>query len=87
MQYPNRCNAENCASTTVEFEGPCTAEMGNCNCPKTMDKVCGMDDRTYNNECEMKCNNVIMESTENAPAGRSNFFRVLVLETATFLMS
>ena len=36
--------------TTVEFEGPCTAEMGNCKCPKTMDKVCGMDDKTYNNE-------------------------------------
>lgn len=68
MQFINRCIAENCASTTVAFEGPCTSAMGeNCNCPKMRDPVCGMGGTTYNNECEMKCANVIMECEKECP--------------------
>lgn len=44
-QYPvGKCNVADLAGTCV----PVPAE-----CPKTGPKVCGCDDKTYNNECEL----------------------------------
>merc|ERR1712117_249615 len=67
-QFPNRCDAEQCAKTKVAFEGPCIAAMqDNCICTQDMKPVCGMDNITYDNKCKMDCAKVIMECDRACP--------------------
>ena len=50
-----------------DCEGKCpckTHEKDKCDCTRHYRPVCGTDERTYANECELKCNDVVSMSSQ-----------------------
>lgn len=39
----------------LAHEGECGSEPAGCACQPILSPVCGLDDVTYDNECELKC--------------------------------